>query len=98
LPGWSIEESGRLLKWLNGPSSQISNAQSGYRDDVHHFLFYTNLLMGEFEGSNERGKTWAYAFADIFTLKNFAIAVVFAAVGFTVFESLRKKMRSQSNV
>ena len=55
------------------------------------FLFYSNLLMGEFTVGNGRGKTWAYAFADIFTLKNFEIALVSAVVGFTVFESLRKR-------
>jgi hypothetical protein len=47
--------------------------------------------MGEFTVGNGRGKTWAYAFADIFTLKNFEIALVSAVVGFTVFESLRKR-------
>jgi len=55
------------------------------------FLFYSNLLMGEFTVGNGRGKTWAYAFADIFTLKNFGIALVSAAVGFTVFQGLRNK-------
>ena len=55
------------------------------------FLFYSNLLMGEFTVGNGRGKTWAYAFADIFTLKNFEIALVSAVVGFTVFEGLRKR-------
>jgi hypothetical protein len=56
------------------------------------FLFYSNLLMGEFTVSNGRGKTWAYAFADIFTLKNFGIALVSSGVGFVVFEYLRKKI------
>jgi hypothetical protein len=55
------------------------------------FLFYSNLLMGEFTVGNGRGKTWAYAFADIFTLKNFGIALISAIAGFTVFEGLRKK-------
>ena len=56
------------------------------------FLFYSNLLMGEFAVSNGRGKTWAYALADIFTPKNFGIALVSSGVGFIVFESLRKKL------
>jgi hypothetical protein len=47
--------------------------------------------MGEFTVGNGRGKTWAYAFADIFTLKNFEIALGSAAVGFIVFEGLRKR-------
>jgi hypothetical protein len=55
------------------------------------FLFYSNLLMGEFTVVNGRGKTWAHAFADIFTLKNFEIALVSAVVGFIVFEGLRKR-------
>ena len=50
------------------------------------FLFYSNLLMGEFTVGNGRGKTWAYA--DIFTLKNFGIGLVSAIVGFTVFEEI----------
>jgi hypothetical protein len=56
------------------------------------FLFYSNLLMGEFTVGNGRGKTWAYAFVDIFTLKNFGIALVSSGVGFIVFEGLRKKI------
>jgi len=55
------------------------------------FLFYSNLLMGEFTVGSGRGKTWAYAFADIFTLKNFGIGLVSAIAGFTVFEGLRKR-------
>jgi hypothetical protein len=55
------------------------------------FLFYSNLLMGEFTVGNGRGKAWAYAFADIFTLKNFEIALVSAVVGFMVFAGLRKR-------
>jgi hypothetical protein len=47
--------------------------------------------MGEFTVGNGRGKTWAYAFGDIFTLKNFGIALVSAVVGFIVFENLRKR-------
>ena len=39
------------------------------------FLFYSNLLMSEFTASSRTGKSWAYAFADIFTMKNFGIAV-----------------------
>jgi len=55
------------------------------------FLFYANLLMGEFTVSNGRGKSWAYAFVDILTAKNFGIALVSAIVGFFVFEALRKR-------
>lgn len=51
------------------------------------FLFYANLLMGEFERSGmgqKRGLTWAIG--DIFTTANFAIAVPASLVGYVVFE------------
>jgi len=58
------------------------------------FLFYSNLLMGEYERSGlgrERGLAWALA--DIFTVPNFAIAVIDAFVGYAVFGFLRKRAR-----
>ena len=55
------------------------------------FLFYSNLLMGEFNASNQHGKTLWMAFQDILTLKNFIIANVSAFIGYVVFEYLRKK-------
>jgi hypothetical protein len=57
------------------------------------FLFYSNLLMGEFTRSNiARGKTLGGAVADIFTLHNFAIAVISALIGYFVFEYLRRRL------
>ena len=56
------------------------------------FLFYSNLLMGEFTVANSRGKTLALAFADIFTPVNFLIAFISALVGYVIFEFLRKKL------
>jgi hypothetical protein len=56
------------------------------------FLFYSNLLMGEFTVANGRGKTLAAALTDIFTVTNFAIALVSAIIGYLVFEFLRKKL------
>jgi hypothetical protein len=56
------------------------------------FLFYSNLLMGEFTVSNGHGKSLAYAFSDILTLTNFVIALISALVGYIVFEHLRKKL------
>lgn len=56
------------------------------------FLFYSNLLMGEFSRSgrgHEMGLAWAVA--DVVTPANFAIAIVAAAIGYVVFETLRKK-------
>ncbi len=55
------------------------------------FLFYSNLLMGEFTRSNGQGKTLAFALMDVFTGTNFLIALASALVGYLVFEFLRKK-------
>jgi hypothetical protein len=56
------------------------------------FLFYSNLLMGEFESANERGKSLLFGLHDILTPKNFLIAISSALVGYIGFESLRKKL------
>jgi hypothetical protein len=56
------------------------------------FLFYSNLLMGEFERSSmgqKRGLVWAIN--DVLTAANFEIALVAALVGYVLFEFLRKK-------
>ena len=56
------------------------------------FLFYANLLMGEFErsGMGQR-KGIAWAIADVFTAANFEIAMIAALVGYILFEFLRKR-------
>jgi hypothetical protein len=56
------------------------------------FLFYSNLLMGEFTVTNGQGKSFAAALSDILTVTNFAIAIASALVGYVVFEHLRKKL------
>ena len=56
------------------------------------FLFYSNLLMGEYTASNGAGKTLAFALWDIFTGKNFVIAVISALIGYVLFETLRRKL------
>ena len=56
------------------------------------FLFYANLLMGEFTGHSRTGKTLLYALNDIFTKENFLIGVVAATAGFAVFEWFRKRL------
>jgi hypothetical protein len=56
------------------------------------FLFYSNLLMGEFTHSGkgqEMGLAWAIA--DILTPANFAIAIAAGLIGYVVFEFLRSK-------
>jgi hypothetical protein len=57
------------------------------------FLFYSNLLMGEYMHSGkgqEKGLAWAIA--DVLTTANFEIAIGAALVGYVVFEFLRKKL------
>jgi hypothetical protein len=56
------------------------------------FLFYSNLLMGEFTHANGGGKSLVLAVQDIFTIANFIIAIVSALAGYVVFEYLRKKL------
>jgi hypothetical protein len=56
------------------------------------FLFYSNLLMGEFTHANMGGKSLAYALHDIFTVTNFVIAMISAFIGYVVFEYLRKRL------
>jgi hypothetical protein len=56
------------------------------------FLFYSNLLMGEFERSGmgeKRGIAWAIK--DVFTVANFEIAIIAAIIGYLLFEFLREK-------
>ena len=56
------------------------------------FLFYSNLLMGEFERSGlgqTRGIAWAIG--DILTTANFEIAMIAAFIGYILFEFLRKR-------
>ena len=57
------------------------------------FLFYSNLLMGEFTRANAGpGKSLWFALQDVVTPANFCIAVVSALVGYLIFEYLRKKV------
>ena len=56
------------------------------------FLFYSNLLMGEFERSGmgqKRGLAWAIR--DILTVSNFEIAAISALIGYLLFEFLRTR-------
>jgi len=57
------------------------------------FLFYSNLLMGEFERSGmgqKRGIFWALS--DIFTLSNFEMAIVAALIGYSLVEFIRARL------
>ncbi|WP_295655625.1 hypothetical protein [uncultured Mucilaginibacter sp.] len=58
------------------------------------FLFYSNLLMGEYEKTGPaQGKSFFWAVNDVFTESNFLIALVSAIIGYMVFEFLRKKLK-----
>jgi hypothetical protein len=57
------------------------------------FLFYSNLLMGEYERSGRgRSDGLLWALRDIFTKANFLIALIAALIGYVLVESLRKKL------
>ena len=56
------------------------------------FLFYANLLMGEYTATNNTAtKTLLDGLRDIYTYKNFGIAIVCSIIGYVVVEYLRKK-------
>jgi len=58
------------------------------------FLFYSNLLMGEYDRTGNGEKhSLAWSLSDIFTKNNFEIAIVAAIVGYLIFEFLRKKLK-----
>jgi hypothetical protein len=57
------------------------------------FLFYANLLMGEYEHSGlgqKKGLSWAVY--DIFTWTNLMIAIIFSLIGYFVLEFFRKRL------
>lgn len=57
------------------------------------FLFYSNLLMGDYEASGlARSRGFLWAVSDVVTLPNFVIAVASGFVGYLVFEFLRKRV------
>ena len=56
------------------------------------FLYYSNLLMGEFTATNGRGKSITFALNDIITGMNFSIATITALIGWAVIEYLRQKL------
>ncbi len=56
------------------------------------FLFYANLLMGEFTASAGRGKSVMAALRDVITPANFLIAIIAAIIGHGVFEYLRRQL------
>ena len=56
------------------------------------FLFYSNLMMGEFTRANgAHGKTLIEALQDVFTLTDFDIGIFAALIGYVIVEFLRAK-------
>ncbi len=58
------------------------------------FLFYANLLMGEFTRMRlERGITWEEGLRDVCTLQNFSIALAAALIGYLFIEFWRRRLQ-----
>jgi hypothetical protein len=57
------------------------------------FLFYSNLLMGEFTRSGMgHGKGLVWAIGDIVTATNFGIAAIAALIGYGLVEFVRNRL------
>jgi len=57
------------------------------------FLFYSNLLMGEFERDGlGQSKGFAWALSNVVTVSNFMIALITGLIGYIFFEFMRKKL------
>ena len=58
------------------------------------FLFYTNLLMGEFTRSHsaEHGTTFLAALYDLFTPRNELVGLGGAIIGYFCIEGIRKRL------
>jgi len=58
------------------------------------FLFYSNLLMGEFNRSGAaRGHTLAWALNGILTPANFLVAIIASLIGHLLAELLRHRLQ-----
>ncbi len=56
------------------------------------FLFYSNLLMGEFTRTNGQGKTLLFAIKDIFSPFNLVVGIVAGLIGYVVVQYLRDQI------
>ncbi len=57
------------------------------------FLFYSNLLMGEYTQTGAaRGRGLLWALNDIFTATNLVIALIAALIGYLVVEFVRDRL------
>ncbi len=56
------------------------------------FLFYANLLMGEFTRTTRVHHTVRFALWDVVTPENLLIGIVAACLGHGIFEYLRRRL------
>ena len=71
---------------------RITLVRAGVEIGAILFLFYANLLMGEFTRHAPPARTLLEGLADIFTLKVFGIGLVTGILGFVSFEFLREHL------
>ena len=78
------------------PTKDLTPLQEFFRAAIEIgfiiFLFYANLLMGEFTRSNAAHHSFAFAVRDVLTWTNFAIGFVAACIGHWAFEHLRRRL------
>jgi len=83
-----------IMTEQNKPGKKISPALRAVLEvGFIIFLFYSNLLMGEFNQSGQgrvHGLCWALN--DIFTLINFSMALGLGLIGYLVVEFLRRRL------
>jgi hypothetical protein len=87
----------RLLKSLLDEGERVQGMKKVWRAIIETgfivFLFYSNLMMGEFEHSGmgqSKGVVWAIG--DVFTMAKLTIALSAALIGYVLVEFLRKKL------
>jgi len=88
------EKTEGVALWRYNPPAMKRNVLRGLVDiGFIIFLFYSNLLMGEFERSGlARRKGFLWALTDVFTMSNLAIAIVAAVIGYALVERLRTRL------
>ena len=81
---------------MRSPSENLTPLQEFCRAAIEIgfivFLFYANLLMGEFTRSHGPRHSLAFAVWDVLTWTNFAIGFVAACIGHWAFEHLRRRL------
>jgi hypothetical protein len=62
------------------------------RDQSLVFLLLWGINTNDVLFTNGPGKRFSVALVDIFTIKNFAIAIIASSIGYVIFERLRKQL------